>query len=136
MKIDIDGLTETELVDLNRRIVERLRFLRDARAHVAMLQLRIGERVSFQPEGRGRIWGVITRYNKKSISVVTDDGERWTVAPYYLTPDPPVENPNILVGRVVSPEGGQVSPNRFQECKNECFVTVLSEGLANLPRCY
>ena len=27
MKIDIDGLTEAELIDLNNRIVERLRFL-------------------------------------------------------------------------------------------------------------
>ncbi len=32
-KIDIDGLTEAELIDLNNRIVERLRFLHQARAH-------------------------------------------------------------------------------------------------------
>lgn len=29
MKIDIDKLTEAELVELNNRIVERLRFLSD-----------------------------------------------------------------------------------------------------------
>jgi hypothetical protein len=44
MSIDIDKLSESELVDLNHRIVERLRFMRQARAHVAMLQFRIGER--------------------------------------------------------------------------------------------
>jgi hypothetical protein len=32
MKINIDELTEAELVDLNNRIVERLRFLNHMRA--------------------------------------------------------------------------------------------------------
>ena len=31
-RIDIDGLTEAELIDLNNRIVERLRFFHQARA--------------------------------------------------------------------------------------------------------
>ncbi len=39
--IDIDKLTEPELVDLNRRIVERLRFLRQMRAHKQMLAFKI-----------------------------------------------------------------------------------------------
>ena len=51
MKIDIDKLTEAELVDLNHRIVERLRFLNQARAHIQMLEFKIGDRVTFQPEG-------------------------------------------------------------------------------------
>ncbi len=49
-KIDIDGLTETELIDLNNRIVERLRFLHQARAHSRMLEFSVGDRVSFQPD--------------------------------------------------------------------------------------
>ncbi len=53
MKIDINSLTEAELVALNHRIVERLRFLHQARAHARMLEFRIGDRVSFEPEGRG-----------------------------------------------------------------------------------
>jgi hypothetical protein len=36
MKIDIDQLTEAELIDHNHRIVERLRFLDQMRAHVEM----------------------------------------------------------------------------------------------------
>lgn len=84
MKIDIDPLNESELVDLNRRIVERLRFIQQARAHATMLKFCIGDRVTFEPEGRGQIFGVITRYNKKTVSVLTDDGQRWTVAPALL----------------------------------------------------
>jgi hypothetical protein len=48
MKIDIDKLTEEELIDLNHRIVERLRFLSQMRAHSKMLDFRsaIGSRLS------------------------------------------------------------------------------------------
>jgi hypothetical protein len=84
MAIDIDKLTEAELVDLNHRIVERLRFLSQARAHGRMLQFKIGDRVSFEPEGRGVIFGILTRYNKKSVTVITESGERWTVSPHLL----------------------------------------------------
>lgn len=79
--IDINGLTEAELVDLNHRIVERLRFLHQARAHSRMLEFSVGDRVSFHPDGRGPLFGVLTRYNKKTVTVVTDHGERWNVAP-------------------------------------------------------
>jgi len=51
-KIDIDRLTEDELVDLNNRIVARLRFLHQLNAHVQMLDFKIGDRVAFQPDGR------------------------------------------------------------------------------------
>jgi hypothetical protein len=84
MKIDIDKLTEAELVDLNHRIVERLRFLHQMRAHAEMLEFRIGDRVEFQPEGRSPIVGMLTRYNKKTVTVITDKGERWNVAPRLL----------------------------------------------------
>jgi len=84
MKIDIDSLTEAELVDLNNRIVERLRFLHQARSHRRMLDFKIGDRVSFQPEGRAMVVGMLTRYNKKSVTVITEAGERWNVAPHLL----------------------------------------------------
>lgn len=84
MKIDIDQLTEEELVDLNNRIVARLRFLNQMKAHTEMLQFKIGDRVTFHPEGRPPITGMLTRYNKKSVTVVTDRGERWNVSPGLL----------------------------------------------------
>src|SRR5262245_62373532 len=76
MPIDIDHLTEAELIDLNNRIVERLRFLYQMRSHKQMLDFRIGDRVSFQPAGRPMMSGIPTRYNKKTVTVVTDAGER------------------------------------------------------------
>jgi hypothetical protein len=85
MTIDIDALTEQELIDLNNRIVARLRALRDMRAHVGMLEFRIGDRVTFQPPGRDRISGVLTRYNRKTVTVISDDGMQWNVAPSFLS---------------------------------------------------
>jgi hypothetical protein len=38
MPIDIDQLSESELTDLNHRIVARLRFLREMDAHAGMLE--------------------------------------------------------------------------------------------------
>ena len=84
MRIDIDGLTEAELIDLNHRVVERLKFLNHMRAHAQMLEFRIGDRVSFLPEGRPLVVGMLTRYNKKTVTIITESGEHWNVAPGLL----------------------------------------------------
>ena len=45
----------------------------------------IGDRVSFQAEGRPLLVGMITRYNKKTVTVITESGQRWNVAPGLLS---------------------------------------------------
>jgi len=84
-QIDIDSLSEEELVELNHKVVARLRFLHQMRSHSAMLDFRIGERVKFHPDGRGVVCGTLTRYNRKTVTVVTDAGENWNVAPGLLS---------------------------------------------------
>jgi hypothetical protein len=84
MPLDIDALSEAQLVELNHRVVERLRFLHQARAHQAMLKFRIGELVWFQAGSGEWVRGVITRYNRNSVSVLTPDGQQWRVAPGFL----------------------------------------------------
>jgi hypothetical protein len=84
MAIDIDNLTEAQLIDLNNRVVARLKFLGQMRAHAHMLEFRIGERVSFQPDGHPMLTGIIAKYNRKSVSVVTESGQQWNVAPVFL----------------------------------------------------
>lgn len=86
MKIDINQLSEQELIALNRQIVERLRFLQQARTHVQMLEFRVGDRVSFEPDGRPTVFGVLVRYNRKTVTVVTEAGERWNVSPALIRP--------------------------------------------------
>ena len=69
-------------------MVSRLRFLNQMRAHSQMLDFRIGDRVTFQPQGRAALFGIVTRYNKKSVTVITEGGEHWTVAPGLLRKTP------------------------------------------------
>ena len=101
MVIDIDKLTEAELVDLNHRIVERLRLLQHIRAHADMLEFSIGERVTFQPDGRGPVQGMLTRYNKKTVTVITDDGRQWNVSPASLSKAVPSKSKNSGGSNVV-----------------------------------
>jgi hypothetical protein len=49
LPINIDQLNEPELVDLNHRIVARLKFPQHERAHSAMLEFSLGQRVAFEP---------------------------------------------------------------------------------------
>jgi hypothetical protein len=84
LNINLDHLSEAQLQDLNRRIVERLRFLQQARAHQAMLNFAVGERVGFDTSDGRLVSGVLTRYNKKTVTVLTDDGHQWNVAPSLL----------------------------------------------------
>ena len=84
MDIDIDRFTEAELITLNHRIVARLRFFNQMRAHSDMLEFRIGDRVTFQSSGAGQVDGMLTRYNKKTVTVITEDGRQWNVPPSLL----------------------------------------------------
>ncbi len=84
MRIDIDKLTEAELIDLNHRIVERLRFLNQMRAHGQMLEFKIGDRITYQPGNHPPVVGMLTRYNKKTVTVITNDGQHWNVSPSLL----------------------------------------------------
>lgn len=84
-QIDIDNLSEAELLELNHKVVARLRFLSQMRSHSAMLDFRIGERVKFSPDGHPELIGTITRYNKKTVTIITEAGQHWNVSPSLLT---------------------------------------------------
>ncbi len=80
MSVGIDELTKEELIELNHEIVERLRLPRQMRDHTAMLRFSIGQRVSFADADGQSVSGVLTRYNKKTVTVISEDGHRWNVA--------------------------------------------------------
>jgi hypothetical protein len=84
MTIDIDKLTEAELIDLNNRVVARLKFLQEMRAHARMLDFSIGESVCFQPDGHPVLTGIIAKYNRKTVTVITTNGQQWNVSPALL----------------------------------------------------
>ena len=47
----------------------------------------LGHRVTFDSRRDGRKAGVISKFNQKSVTVLTDDGHRYNVAPGLLTPE-------------------------------------------------
>lgn len=101
MKIDIDRLSEAELVDLNNRIVERLRFLAQMRTHSKMLQFSVGDRVTFTGEGSRSVSGILTRYNQKTVTVIADNGQRWNVSPGLLSKAETTETRRVGMGKVI-----------------------------------
>src|ERR1700688_4160631 len=88
---NIDSLSEEDLIELNHKIVAPVRFLSQMRSHSKMLDFRIGERVKFRPDGRPEITGILTQYNKKTVTVITDSGEHWNVAPGLLSKVEPAQ---------------------------------------------
>jgi len=85
MPINIDNLTEEELIELNHKIVERLKFLETMHNHNEMMQFSPGEQVSFEPPGRGRQIGTLVKFNKKTVTVITENGHKWNVSPHLLS---------------------------------------------------
>ena len=103
-EIDIDSLDEAMLMDLNRRIVERLQFLQQQRNEAALQDIRIGSGVMFEGPDGAEVRGFVIRRNRKTVTVHTDDDKQWNVSPSLLS----------LTGRHILDEAptkaGQVVP--------------------------
>ncbi len=111
--MDVSQLSEKELRELNHKIVERLRFLQQARAHRAMLDFNIGAAVCFESDG-GMITGIISKFNKKTVTVVTQEGIRWNVSPALLSKAQVVRDvtPHTKIRR----DNFNVEPSRNAPC--------------------
>ena len=81
MPIDIDGLSFDALLELNQRIVARLKMLESMQAHIEMMAFGISQRVSFEYQG-GRQMATLVKYNRKTVTVVTDNGQRWNISSF------------------------------------------------------
>jgi len=92
MPIDIDGLSLEELVQLNHRVVERIKMLQTMRAHIDMMAFNLGAKVSFDTDG-DRIVGTLVKYNRKTVTVLSDDGRQWRVTPGLLSAVKDVDTP-------------------------------------------
>lgn len=84
MKIDIDSMNYDELVELNHKIVERLKFLDSMHTHKEMMQFSPGDQVCFEPPGRDVQFGTLVKYNTKTVTVITESGQKWNVSPHLL----------------------------------------------------
>ena len=83
MNINIDNMTEDELLALNSRVIARLKLIQQHNTLNSMIKFEVGQRVSFDPDGRMRT-GVLIKFNPKTVVVLTDDGQRWKVSPQLI----------------------------------------------------
>lgn len=87
MSIEIDDLSYDELLDLNDRIIARLKHLDAADALNAMMKFNVGAKVCFDSGKHGIQVGTLIKFNQKTVTVLTDDGRRrWKVSPQMLSP--------------------------------------------------
>jgi len=82
--MDIEQLTLPELVAINKKVVERIRYLHSLKTQSQLDRFQPGDRVGFLNEGR-LVEGVVVRVNQKTLSVHTSDGYRWKIHPHFLT---------------------------------------------------
>jgi hypothetical protein len=86
-----------------------------------MLEFKISDRVSFRPDDRPARCGVLTKYNKKTVTVITDNGEHWNVAPQKSIENT-IDRGNYewvmlrVNGRGATKEEQCMMPNRFVLC--------------------
>lgn len=82
MNIDIDRLSREELLELNRRIVARLKYLSEKEILEISRKFKAGDVVEFR-SGESMIRGVVIRINRKTLSIRTKEGQ-WNVPPQFL----------------------------------------------------
>lgn len=82
MEFDVDRLSREELLELNHRIVERLKYLASREALELSKRYKVGDAVEFRG-GKNMIRGIVMRINRKTMSIKTNEGQ-WNVHPQFL----------------------------------------------------
>ena len=101
MEIDIDSMSYDELVELNHKIVEKLKFLDSMDTHKKMMQFSPGDQVCFEPSGRGKQFGTLVKYNQKTVTVITESGQKWNVSPHLLRKVKNVKSNKSSQGKII-----------------------------------
>ena len=85
MTIHVEHLS---LEELNTRVVRRIQELHGRKTQKELESFKMGDRVSFQSDGR-MVEGLVVRVNRKTLSVRTGETS-WTLHPRFVTklPEP------------------------------------------------
>lgn len=101
MFFDHTKLSEDDLIELNRRIVERLRRLRSAKSLAQLARFSVGMVVEFDTDDGRTISGTVARLNQRTATVVTTSG-RWRVSPSLLRAAAAPHDAGMRSARVVA----------------------------------
>jgi hypothetical protein len=87
MSINIEHLSADDLMELNKKIVSRIKELKAQEQFKAAARFRMGDVVSFSDKNNVKTTGFITSIRKSTISVLTENNEHWNVSASLLTPE-------------------------------------------------
>lgn len=79
----IGKLSEEELRGVNRKVVERLNLMLSARQLRAIAEYGVNDRIVFDHDGKD-IRATVIRLNRKTVSVIDEHGNPWTVSPSFI----------------------------------------------------
>jgi hypothetical protein len=101
MAFDIANLSEEDLIELNRRIVERLQLIRSAKNLTKLARFSVGMMVEFDTDDGRTISGTVSRLNQRTVTVVSASG-RWRVSPSFLRTATVAHGSSTPASRVVA----------------------------------
>src|SRR6266446_476787 len=99
--LDLTKLSEDDLIELNRRVVERLQLLRSARSFAQLARFSVGMVVQFDTDDGRTITETVARLNQRTATVVTPSGP-WRVSPSLLRPAGASQDAALRSARVVT----------------------------------
>lgn len=82
MNVDIDKLSKEELLELNKRIITRLKYLSERVTLEFSKKFRVGDVVEFRNE-EAMTRGIVIRINRKTLSIKTKEGQ-WNIPPQFI----------------------------------------------------
>lgn len=80
MQIDITNFTKQELIELNRLIIDRIKYLSKKENFDILAKFKFGDLVQIQ-NGDALCSGVVIKVNIKTVSICLTSGETWRVSP-------------------------------------------------------
>ncbi|MDP3935772.1 MAG: hypothetical protein Q8Q56_02125 [Alphaproteobacteria bacterium] len=80
MRIDISSLSKSELIELHRLVVDRIRYLSEQEKLDHLSKFKIGDAVYIQ-NGTSLSGGIVIKINSKTLTIYLTTGETWRVSP-------------------------------------------------------
>lgn len=125
MLIDLTKLSEDELIELNRRIVERLELVRSAKRLTQLAKFTVGMAVEFDTEDGRTVSGTVARLNRRTATIATASGS-WRVSPSLLRV---VDAP--LASAAAGPHVVAMPPRvESEDCRSTSQPRALSDAFA------
>ena len=112
-EININALSMDELLDLNKRIVSRLKEINAQEQAKAASQFRMGDIVSFvKTDDNIKVTGFILSIRKTKISILSETMKKWTVSPALLSLEQKPSKKLLKLREEILNPGGRVPPGK------------------------